>query len=231
MGGDFVFTGEVLGQRPMSQLRHSMKWIEDGSGLQGRLLRPLCAKLLDPTLPEIEGLIDREKLLRISGRSRKDQKNLAHQSGITDYPNSAGGCMLTHEHFAQKMRDIFKFGYRSFRETISLKWGRHFRINEHFKVILGRDETENGMLVQYAHQDDHIFELKTQDGPMLILKGYNPTQDILETAAGLVQRFSRYKEGEPVEVKYWPVKNPEDVRSVFGQSINEEHLQKIAIAQ
>src|SRR3989338_5493822 len=100
---DFIFTGEVLGQRPMSQMHKSMKWIEEGTGLVGRLVRPLCAQLLEPTIPEKEGLIDRTKMLKISGRSRAEQLQLAERHEIKDYSPTGGGCLLTDTHFANRM--------------------------------------------------------------------------------------------------------------------------------
>ncbi len=200
INADFIFTGEVLGQRPMSQMRRSMKWIEQETGMEGRLLRPLCAQLLKPTIPENEGLIDRNKLLCLSGRSRKDQIRLAEEFKITGYPAPAGGCLLTDRHFANRMKDTLEHGYRNFHETIALQWGRHFRLNDSFKATLGRDEKENESLKRYAHKDDCILEFTDKNGPTLILKGNNPTEDILSTAAGLVQRFSKHKDSKPAEV-------------------------------
>lgn len=238
MEADFVFTGEVVGQRPMSQMKHSMKWIEEESGLNGRLLRPLCAKLLDPTIPEKEGLIDRNRLLEITGRSRKEQIDLAAQFQITDYSPPAGGCLLTDEHFARRMRDTFKFGYRNFRETVALKWGRHFRINENFKVILGRDKDENESLIHFAHPEDHIFQLPQNDGPTLILKGYLPKargqspagdSPLLSLCAGLVQKFSKYKDSDTIDVLYWPASNKTDVRPVSSRKVTETELEAMRI--
>lgn len=226
---DFVFTGEVLGQRPMSQLSKSLKWIEEGSGLEGRLLRPLCAQLLEPTIPEKEGLIDREKLLRINGRSRKEQLELADNFQIKDFSPPAGGCLLTDQNFANRMRDTFKHGYRDFRETIALKWGRHFRLEEHFKIILGRDEEENESLLRYAHKDDWIMQLADNLGPTLILKGYNPTEEILTTAAGFIQRFSKLKDQEPQQIQYWPAADKNEIKFVTAKILKEEKIEKMKI--
>ena len=229
VGADFVFTGEVLGQRPMSQMRKSLQWIERDSGLEGRLLRPLSAQLLKPTIPEQQGLIDREKLLQISGRSRKEQIHLAQEFGITDYPAAAGGCLLTEQPFAQRMKDVFQYGYRNFRETIALKWGRHFRINKDFKAIVGRDEEENAALIHYAHSDDYIMQLSKNDGPTLILKGYHPSAEIFSLAAGLVQHFSRYKNNELVDVRYWPVNNKNDIHLIQAQRLTENEIEPLRI--
>lgn len=229
IGADFVFTGEVLGQRPMSQMRHSMKSIEKGAGLDGRLLRPLSAHLLEPTISETEGLIDRNRLLGLSGRSRKDQIEMAGGLNITAYNQPAGGCLLTDKNFAARMKDTLKHGYRNFRETIALKWGRHFRLSPEFKVILGRDEAENEALIRHAHRDDHIMQLPDDRGPTLILKGYNPSEEILATAAGLVQKFSRLKDQFPVTIKYWSCGNKNEVRHVVARVIDEPDIERIRV--
>src|SRR3989338_8945580 len=168
IGADFIFTGEVLGQRPMSQMRHSMKWVEEGTGLVGRLVRPLCAQMMEPTIPEQEGLIDRAKMLAITGRSRCEQLRLADQHAIKDFSPVGGGCLLTDANFARRMEDTLTYGYRNFRETVALKWGRHFRITKDYKFILGRDSDENAALGSYAHPDDTIMELPDKLGPTLI---------------------------------------------------------------
>lgn len=229
IGADFVFTGEVLGQRPMSQLKKSMTWIEEESDIKGKLLRPLCARLLEPTMAEQEGLIDREKLLAFSGRSRKSQFALAEEFNITEYSPPAGGCLLTDQNFARRMKDTLDYGYRNFRETIALKWGRHFRINEDFKCLLGRDESENLALIQYAHEEDYVMQLENNLGPTLILKGKNPPEDILKTAAGLIQRFSKYKDAAPEQIKYWPARDKNYVRCVEAGILKEEEVERMKI--
>jgi tRNA-specific 2-thiouridylase len=226
---DFVFTGEVLGQRPMSQLKHSLRLVEEESGLKGRFLRPLCAKLLEPTLVETQGLIDREKLLSLSGRSRKEQIRLAKEWGITDYPWPAGGCLLTDKNFAKRLKDIFKHGYRDQDEIVSLKWGRHFRLNENFKAILGRNEKENDLLIQHAHKEDYILELPDRRGPSLILKGEDPTPEILALAAGLIQRFSRHKEDPSIAVEYRMASHTVIDGIVTSQNLSEEKTGKMKI--
>lgn len=229
IGADFVFTGEVLGQRPMSQLRHSMKWIEEGSGLEGRLLRPLCAQALEPTLPEKEGIVDRKKLLQITGRSRKEQLQLAKDNNITDFSPPTGGCLLTNHHFARRMKDTFEYGYRNFRETISLKWGRHFRLNKDFKAILGRDQEENAALRHYAHQEDTILQLADDLGPTCILKGANPSDEILGIAAGLIQLFSKRSDGPNAQIKYWKNSDKNNVYTVEAMKMSAAEAERIKI--
>lgn len=229
IGADFVFTGEILGQRPMSQMRHSMKSIEKGAGLEGRLLRPLSAHLLESTIPETEGLIDRNRLLGLSGRSRKDQIEMAGGLNITAYNQPAGGCLLTDKNFAARMKDTLKHGYRNFRETIALKWGRHFRLSSEFKVILGRDEEENEALIRHAHPDDHVMQMSDNRGPTLILKGNDPGDAVLATAAGLIQKFSRLRDQAPVEMNYWQCRDKNDVRRVVARVIDEPEMERMRL--
>lgn len=229
VGADFVFTGEVLGQRPMSQKRLSLDRIEEASGLKGRLLRPLSAQHLDPTDIEKQGLIDRNKLLDLTGRSRKGQYNLAEKFGITGYSAPAGGCLLTDQNFSERIKDTFKYGYRNFRETISLKWGRHYRFNEQFKCIIGRDHEENEGLLRYAYPDDIIMQFSHNLGPTLLLKGENPPAELLAQCAGMIQRFSRYKEDEPQDMKYWLAKNRNDIYFIKAVPVDEHAIDQMKI--
>lgn len=147
MGFDLVATGEVLGQRPMSQNRQSLGVVEKSSGLKGRLVRPLCAKLLEPTVPELDGRLDREKLLDISGRGRERQIALAAEFGLSDYPSPAGGCKLTEEGFGRKLKDLLVHeGLRNRRLLELLAVARRFRLPGGTGVILGRDREENARL-------------------------------------------------------------------------------------
>jgi hypothetical protein len=210
-------------------MRRSMRTIEQESGLEGRLLRPLCAQLLDPTIPEKEGRIDREKLLAFSGRSRREQMEMAEGFGITDYLPPAGGCLLTDKNFARRMKDTLQYGYRNFRETIALKWGRHFRLSENFKAVLGRDENENLSLVAYAHPDDHILELPDRGGPTLILKGLNPDEHTLGIAAGLIQRYSRFRENTPMDVECRPANDTATIRRIRAVLLPEDKIRQFQV--
>ena len=147
LGFDFVATGEVRGQRPMSQNAQSLVTVEKTSGMKGRLVRPLSAKLLEPTIPETEGTLDRERLLDISGRSRERQIALAAEFGIVDYPSPAGGCKLTEEAFGRKLKDLMAHeGLKSRALLDLLTVGRRFRLPGGSSVILGRDAGENALL-------------------------------------------------------------------------------------
>ncbi|MFT5387450.1 MAG: tRNA-specific 2-thiouridylase [Candidatus Omnitrophota bacterium] len=229
IGADFIFTGEVLGQRPMSQKKHSMRCIEKNADVDGRILRPLSAQLLDPTIPEQEGLIDRNKLLSINGRSRKEQISLAKNLGLDAYNQPAGGCLLTDPNFAKRMEDTFKFGYRNFRETVALQWGKHFRLADDIKVIIGRNEDENKALTQYAHGDDFVMELLKKDGPTLILKTKKPTEETLKLAGGLLQRFSKYKNQTDIIVEYWNKSDRNTIKNTTAYQPSESTLEKLKV--
>lgn len=199
-GAKFVFSGEVLGERPFSQTRWAMNLIEKESGLKGLLLRPLSAKLLPPTKPELEGIVDREKLLAIKGRSRKPQMALAEKFGIKDYPTPGGGCLLTYKEFAKKVKDALNFGEDSLLDMELLRYGRHFRLKSGAKVIVGRDERENGILLK-KKGDGIIFQVKDFPGPIVILKNSRAGSD-LEIAARLCACYSDGRGEEEVRVIY-----------------------------
>lgn len=156
-GASFVITGEVLGQRPMSQRLHNLKLIEDQAGLSGLVLRPLSAKVLSPTIPEKEGWIPREKLLAINGRGRREQFNLANKFGINDYPCPSGGCLLTDPQFSKRLRDLMQYGEFGLNDIHLLKIGRHFRLDKKTKLVVGRDQAENELLLNLAREGDYVF--------------------------------------------------------------------------
>jgi len=162
LGASFVVTGEVLGQRPMSQHRKAIEIIESESGLDGLILRPLSAGLFPPSLPEREGIVDRKKLLSISGRSRKTQINLAENLEIKDYPCPAGGCLLTDPVIASRLRDLFTcMPDFDMPDIHLLKIGRHFRIHPALKIILGRNEAENSRLIGLTKPGFTLFRRRT----------------------------------------------------------------------
>lgn len=200
IGADFVFTGEVLGQRPMSQRRDTLRVIERESGLEGLLLRPLSALHFKPTIPEIEGWVDREKLLGISGRSRKDQFELAAELDVKNYPCPAGGCLLTEPSFVGKIRDVFDhsdpLNLRDFR---LLKVGRHFRIGERTKVILGRNEAENGLLEQQLQAGEATLRWAGGPSPLAALVGES-SDALLARAAQVLLRYTKAPTGADAEM-------------------------------
>jgi tRNA-specific 2-thiouridylase len=172
LGASFVVTGEVLGQRPMSQHRQAIDVIDKESGLAGRILRPLSAHHFPPTHPEVEGIVDRARLLSISGRSRKPQIALAEQLGVRDYPCPAGGCLLTDPEIAARLRDLFAHvpGY-THRDLVLLTIGRHFRVNPSLRVVLGRTQEENERLLALAAAGDTVFLPEDFRGPTALVAG------------------------------------------------------------
>lgn len=201
-GFDFIVTGEVLGQRPMSQRRDTLPVVARESGANDRLLRPLCARLLPPTLPEREGWIDRGRLKDFSGRSRKPQMALAARYGFTDYAQPAGGCcFLTNEQYARKLADMWRArGSKDYEldDIMLLKVGRHVRPRPHFKLIVGRDEGENNYLSGYRRRYTHL-QAVSHVGPLVLIDGVADQAD-LELAARLTARFGKGRDARQVEV-------------------------------
>ncbi len=198
---DFLVTGEVLGQRPMSQRRDTMRIVERDSGTDGILLRPLCAQLLKPTRPEAEGLVDREKLLAMSGRSRKPQMELAERMGIRHYPSPAGGCLLTDPELANRVRKLFSQSPTvTVDETLLLQVGRHFQLAEDRHLVVGRREEENKRLTELSREGDILLIVHGIPGPLGLLRGRGETG--LGLAASIVARYSKAKGQERVEMQY-----------------------------
>jgi len=200
-GADFIITGEVLGQRPMSQRRDSMRLIERESGLEGLLLRPLSAKHFAATIPEQEGWVDREKLLGITGRSRKEQMHLAEELDITNYPCPAGGCLLTEPSFVSKIRDVFKHADQlDPRDFRLLKNGRHFRVGPRSKVIIGRNEADNLILENAAQPGEALIRWADGSSPIGVVTG-KIEPELLETAAKILLRYTKAQPGATCSIK------------------------------
>lgn len=200
-GGDFLFSGEVLGQRPMSQTRQSLRYVEKHSGHDGYILRPLSARLLPETMPEKEGLVDREQLLDISGRGRKRQIALAAELGITDYPAPAGGCLLTDVGYSKRLKDLFDHEDTSSESGFHLlKYGRHLRLDSGAKIIIGRTKSDNKSLEEYHDPSkDHLLRLDERPGPIgLITAGADSAT--VRLAAALCVGYSKAPQDRPVEV-------------------------------
>jgi tRNA-uridine 2-sulfurtransferase len=203
-GASFIFTGEVLGQRPMSQRRQAMNIIERDSGLQGYLVRPLSAKFFPPTLPEEKGILDRNMFLAISGRSRKPQILMAEKFNIKDYPCSAGGCLLTVKDFANRMRDLMEHDPDfKLADVNLLKYGRHFRVSARVKLVVGRNELENNKIAALKRQDDVLFHAQEPLGPVSLLRGASEGEFISEAAAITASyALGRGNDGE-VKIRYF----------------------------
>ncbi len=190
IGADFLFTGEVLGQRPMSQHLRAMRLIDAEAGIEGFVLRPLSAKLLPPTLPEKEGIVQREQLLAMRGRTRRPQMRLAAERGIHDYPCPAGGCRLTDPGFARRMKDLlaYKPGF-GLCDVELLKVGRHLRLSPQVKAVVGRNQEENLSLQSLADAQDLLLEARGVPGAMVLLQG-EWTVEILRQAAAIAAHYS-----------------------------------------
>ncbi|PKN53474.1 MAG: tRNA 4-thiouridine(8) synthase ThiI [Deltaproteobacteria bacterium HGW-Deltaproteobacteria-13] len=188
-GSDFIITGEVLGQRPMSQNKQSLYVVAKNSGYQDYILRPLSAQLLNPIKAEREGLIDRSLLLSIQGRGRKQQIKMAADFGIVNYAPPAGGCLLTDPIFTRRLRDLFSYqGDRNFRDFDLLKYGRHFRISDHCKIIVGRNNADNEAIKKLTVSDDLILNMANFPGPLVVVP-YGDEKD-QQMAASLCVRYS-----------------------------------------
>jgi len=202
-GFDFIVTGEVIGQRPKSQRRDTMPVVARDSGAGDRLVRPLCARNLPPTLPEREGWLDRESLHAFSGRSRKPQMALATHFGFEDYAQPAGGCcFLTDRQYSVKLADLWNSRNRreyDLDDIMLLKVGRHLRPRPHFKLIVGREEGENRFLEGYRKRFVHMLPT-SHSGPLVLLDGRFTHED-LELAARLTARFSQGRDADRVTVE------------------------------
>ena len=202
-GFDFIITGEVVGQRPMSQRKDTMPVVQIESGVEDRLLRPLSAKNLPETLPEREGWVEREELHDFSGRSRKPQLALAKSFGFRDWATPAGGCcFLTDAHYSSRLADLWQSrGSRDYEmdDIMLLKVGRHLRPRPNFKLIIGREEGENRFMEGYRKRFVHLVPV-SHTGPLVLVDGELQEGD-LELAARLAARFSQGRDAPRVSLQ------------------------------
>ncbi len=200
VNADFIITGEVMGQRPMSQTKDKMNLVLKQAGLKGKLLRPLSAKLLPPTEPELSGLVDREQLEGISGRGRKRQLELATEFGLEDYSSPASGCLLTDAAYSVRLRDLLAHTERvTFDDLNLLKAGRHFRLDKETKVIVGRNEQDNQLLLSFKRPHHVQLEALNVGSPITLLVG-NATEENIKKAAMITARYTSAKNRPQVEL-------------------------------
>jgi tRNA U34 2-thiouridine synthase MnmA/TrmU len=199
-GFDFLFSGEVAGQRPLSQNKQALRYVEKRSGFDGRVLRPLSAKVLPETDMETRGLVDRERLLGIQGRSRKEQMALAEAYGLKEYPSPAGGCLLTDKKYSDRLRDLFGSGkpYES-SDLHLLKQGRHLRLPNGEKVIIGRTKGDNRWIIKYHDAARHyLLDLKGKGSPTVLVDA-DATEETIAIGAALCAGYAKVPVGEVVE--------------------------------
>jgi len=233
-GADFIFTGEVLGQRPKSQRRDTLWVIEREAGLKGRLVRPLSAKLLTPSIPEQEGLLDRSRLGDISGRGRTRQIAMAREMGLLEWPQPAGGCcFLTDESFSKKFFHIL--GQREAaglarrleqHDVVLLTVGRHFRLSATSKLIVGRTEVENGVLETYAEGRARLVATIVA-GPVALVEG-QPTWEERQLAARIVARYGKGKDQPSVELEWRDADGAVETFSVAPE-VDEARIEQLRI--
>ncbi len=189
-GASFLISGEVLGQRPMSQNKDALQLVLNESNCDGLLLRPMSAKLLEPTIAETKGWVDREKLEGISGRSRERQLQLAGEIGLADFESPGGGCLLTDENFGKKMRDFIKYDKFEVKDIPVMKFGRHLRLPDGAKLVVGRNKDENAYLQDI--NNDKFYHIRTLGvpGPHSLLSK-NASDEDKKLAAKIILTYTK----------------------------------------
>jgi tRNA U34 2-thiouridine synthase MnmA/TrmU len=230
---DFLITGEVLNQRPMSQNKRSLGIVQKESGFEDKILRPLCALNLVPTQMENDGLVDRTKLLGFSGKTRKPQIELAERWGIREYPSPAGGCMLTEPQFANRLRDLYNHGKERVEpiDVELLKLGRHMRISPTTKVVCTRNESEYDLLIKSLKDEHIVFDTADCTGStaVLVITGDEPpSQEEIAFAASVAARYSKEKDRDRVKVKY-KKKNSSEYEYTYVKPVEDEEIRRVLI--
>lgn len=219
IGACFIITGEVLGQRPMSQGKQSLYVVAKNSGYQDYIVRPLSAKLLPVTKPEQDGLIDRERLMDIQGRGRKTQMRMADQFGVTTYTNPAGGCLLTDPEFSKRLKELFENqpGY-SIRDIELLKYGRHFRLADGTKVVVGRNKSDNEGIKKLHKTGDMLVRMENYPGPTVLITG-GCSDEALRTSSSLCALYSDAPKDQDVAAV---CRTGEESRSISTRAASRE---------
>lgn len=225
LGASFLITGEVLGQRPMSQHGRALDLIAEEAGVKDLILRPLSAKMLEPSVPEQKGWVARDKLFDFNGRSRKPQIDLAVMIGVIDYPNAAGGCLLTEPRFAVRLRDLMKRGKYDLDNVALLKVGRHYRISDKAKLVVGRDIRDNEEIEKLAQDGDHLFFPPLDiGGPTALARG-ELTEEQVKLCAGINARYCDLNGKESIDVIYRRLPAKED-RIISVKPVPDEESAK-----
>ncbi|HID79450.1 MAG TPA: hypothetical protein EYH48_04710 [Aquifex aeolicus] len=222
-GFHFIVTGEVVNQRPMSQNLPTLRLIEKEAGVQGWVVRPLSAKLLPPSIPELKGWIDREKLLDISGRGRNRQLELAKRLGLRKIPQPSGGCLLTMEEIANRIFDHFNYGEWNEKIAQLIPIGRHFRLPTGAKVIVARNR-EEGMFLRKYQNEWYLFKPTSKGATALLLKETPPSEEEVKLVAALVARYSK---NQPREVEV--IHKGQTLRKIIGEPLGEEFIRQLRL--
>jgi len=227
---DFIITGEVLNQRPMSQNKSALDIVKKQSGFSEKILRPLCAKNLKETQMEIDGLVDREKLLDLAGRNRKPQMAMAEQWGIKDYPSPAGGCKLTEPSYSIRLKEVLDRKEDVTEKDVHLlKYGRHFVSENNTKIIVSRTGEEGEQIKQLLNNEDMMFITSKFTGAMVIIpEGENPTDEDFTFSCRLAVRYSKGKDEELVQVKFGKVSTEFNMTKEVN-AMTQEELDKYII--
>ncbi len=226
-GFNFIFTGEVLGQRPMSQSKGMLKHIARESGYDGYILRPLSARLLPETVPELREQVDRSEFLDIQGRSRKRQMILARMHKITDYPSPAGGCLLTDPAFSKRLKDLFRYQKDDIevRDMELLKWGRHLRLDEKTKLIVGRNKKENEAIYGLSKPQDQLLKVMNLPGPVVLIP-FGVCSEKEDLAASICASYSDASDNKPVRIM---ITQNHNHRIIYAGAINKDCFKDLII--
>jgi tRNA-specific 2-thiouridylase len=225
LGASFIVTGEVVGQRPKSQMRFGLGTVERESGASGLLLRPLSAQLLLPTIPEESGWVDRSRLLALHGRTRKPQLELAASFGLSHFKSPAGGCLLADENYSRALRDLREHGGISLPSVRLLAVGRQFRISESAKLVVGRNQSENAELAELCPAGDLLLRAADRKGPIAILSGGAAEAD-RRTAAGIV---ASYADAGPPSMPTIQIREGEAIAEIAVHPLPREQVRSLAI--
>jgi len=226
-GAKFIITGEVLGQRPMSQHKQALLTIAKRAGLEGLVLRPLSARLLLETIPEKEGWVKRDKLLSFSGRGRKQQIELARTFGIKEYAQPAGGCLLTDPGFSKRFKDLMTHEGLNQNNVELLKIGRHFRLSEKAKLVVGRNEKENARLANLAGENDYLFMPYEIAGPTALGRG-EFSGELIKLSCSITCRYCDLNGDANTDIAYRRITEKEN-KMLRISSIEETALLSIRI--
>lgn len=225
IGADFLFSGEVVGQRPKSQTKNSLRYVEKNCGFDGLILRPLSAGLLPETIAEQKGLVDRNRLLSISGRSRKPQVALAEKYGITEYPSPAGGCLLTDKGYSQRLKDLLYVQKTEDKTQLHLlKYGRHFRLDGRSKLVVGRNKAENKRIMNLYKPETHIRLRCTHlPGPDALVFG-QADETALNLAAKITSGYTKAAAGALTTISVFEAQGTREIEIVAPESGAFHHL-------